>query len=125
MAITGSGVAITVLLFVGVMIALMEISKTNQEAEQENRVTTPMIGMTQRNGPWPKCLGMDGEECCVYIEAYARDVRDHKGCEIIGPTTTTTSVVVVVVDDEKKFDPHRVRVYVDEDSIVTDIPDRG
>ena len=73
----------------------------------------PMIGMSRREGPWPRCLKLDGESCCKLVESYAKDVRGnciivHDGDEV-----------------ENDFDKTRVRVYVDSSDAVTAIPDRG
>lgn len=76
-------------------------------------VRTPMIGMTFKQGPWPKCIGMDGDECCQYIMTYAKDIQDN--CVLVGPDEAVT----------EDFNTKRVRVYVDNDSIVTKAPSRG
>lgn len=72
-----------------------------------------MIGMSQRQGPWPKCLEMDGDSCCQYIEGYAKDVRGY--CLVINENDMVT----------EDFVSTRVRVFVDDDNVVTKIPDRG
>jgi hypothetical protein len=75
-------------------------------------ISPPMIRMSQYGGPWPKCLGIDCEECLNYIESYAEDL----GLVVIIPPNTT------LTDDFRK---DRVRIFVDDDCIVTAIPDRG
>ncbi len=74
---------------------------------------TPLIGLSQRQGPWPKCLGMESENCVRYIEALAEDVRGH--------------IEIIDIDRIVKFDfnPHRVRILVNETNFVIDTPRRG
>ena len=84
---------------------------------QESKIVPlPQIGgMSGSHGPWPACLGTSGEECKDMIESSAKDVAGN----------------VVVVTPEMKdslqddFDMHRVRVFVDSDGVVTEIPVRG
>ena len=75
-------------------------------------VKTPMIGLRYKNGPWPKCLGMDGDKCCAYIKSVTKQVDK---CESYPEGTRVT----------EDFDTARVRVWVDESNVVTKIPDRG
>lgn len=56
---------------------------------------------------------MAGEDCANYIDSYAEDL--HGRIYIISPGTAVT----------EDFLTDRVRIYVDEDGIVTTIPDRG
>ena len=72
-----------------------------------------MIRMSQFEGPWPKCLGMAGQDCADYIDSYAQDL--HGRIYIISSGTPVT----------EDFRTDRVRIYVDEDGIVTTIPNRG
>lgn len=81
--------------------------------KDENQVATPLIGFSQKQGPWPKCLGMESESCVHYIESLADDVRGH--VEVI-PIDS-----VITMD----FNPHRVRIFVNETNYVTKIPNRG
>lgn len=57
-------------------------------------------------GPWPECLGMQGEDCVSYIESQAEDVY----CLIVYPL---------------EYDYHRVWIHVDGKDIVTEAPSRG
>lgn len=76
----------------------------------------PQIGgMTGGHGPWPACLDMEGTACRSLIESYASDV--------IGNIVIITPEMVDELAND--FDMHRVRIYVDEDGIVTEIPVRG
>lgn len=72
-----------------------------------------MITMAQRHGPWPACLGMSGDDCVSYIEANSKDLRGR--VYIMKPGTPLT----------KDLQVDRVRVFVDDDGIVTKTPDRG
>jgi hypothetical protein len=56
---------------------------------------------------------MTGGDCVNYIDSYAEDLQGH--IYIISPGTAVT----------EDFQTDRVRIYVDEDGIVTAIPDRG
>lgn len=70
-----------------------------------------MVGM-HNNGPWPKCVGLIGEECAEYIENLTENINT----VIISPSDGTA---------KKGFDPYRVRIFVDDDNIVTVIPRLG
>jgi hypothetical protein len=75
-------------------------------------IAPPMIQLSQVQGPWPKCLGMEGSECVSYIQSSASGVEK---IEIVPPNA------VLLMD----FRTDRVRVYVNSEGIVTAIPDRG
>ena len=75
-------------------------------------VKTPMIGLRYKNGPWPKCLEMDGDDCCQYIESVAKEIDE---CVVVGENESVT----------EDFRTTRVRVFVDENRVVTKIPDKG
>ena len=75
-------------------------------------MTIPMIGMSNTRGPWPKCVGMTGDDCADYIETSIENVHT----VIIKPSDN---------DSGKNFDEHRVRIYVDDDNLVTSIPRLG
>lgn len=72
-----------------------------------------MVAMTSQQGPWPKCLGMLGDECVTYIESVT--TRDRIDIQIIEPGS-------IMIRD---FQKERVRIFIDENSIVDDIPRRG
>mmetsp|Transcript_49160 Transcript_49160/g.73056 ORF Transcript_49160/g.73056 Transcript_49160/m.73056 type:complete len:157 (+) Transcript_49160:155-625(+) len=59
------------------------------------------------NGPWPECLGWDGQDCMDYIQAEAPDIDN---CNIIQPT---------------KREHHRIYVVCDEFGVVVKVPHRG
>jgi hypothetical protein len=69
-----------------------------------------MIGMASKNGPWKECLGMDGNACCELINSLV-DVD----CQIIPENSMVTM----------DFREDRVRVFVNDDNVVTHIPSRG
>lgn len=76
-------------------------------------IAPPMIQLSQFQGPWPSCLGQDANDCVAFIQSNAR------------PSPSTIVVVfpgMIVTDDFRK---DRVRVYVNDDGVVTAIPDRG
>lgn len=75
-------------------------------------VSMPMIGMSNIRGPWPKCVGMTGDDCVEYVETSTENIH-------------TTIIKPLDADKGKKFDENRVRIYVDEDDIVTIIPRLG
>lgn len=66
---------------------------------------------SRREGPWPDCLGMDGQDCIQFIQIYAKDVE----CYILDPD------MMVTMD----FRTNRVWIRVDEEGIVNQIPKRG
>jgi hypothetical protein len=82
---------------------------------ETNIVRMPLIGGTeaQREGPWPACLGISGEECKTIIEANASDLRGN--VKIIPQDSMMTM----------DFRTDRVRIMVDDDGLVTRIPQRG
>ena len=60
-----------------------------------------------QNGPWPECVGWQGEDCANYIQ---------------GETTDSVSAEVM---DEIQPDIHRVVIRVDENNVVISMPKRG
>lgn len=64
-------------------------------------VQQPIIGGAgaNREGPWPQCIGLSGQQCVRLIEANAEDVR---GKVFIVPADS-----MVTMD----FDTSRVRVW--------------
>jgi hypothetical protein len=83
---------------------------------QASIVRMPLIGGTEskREGPWPECVGKTGEECKTLIEATGSS--DLKGNVQIIPAD-----FMVTMD----FRTDRVRIFVDEDGLVVEIPHRG
>lgn len=81
--------------------------------QQASRVATPSFSSSHKEGPWPACKGMDGAACCALIEGYAVDIRGQ--CLIIPENSFVTM----------DFRSTRVRVFVDNDNVVTSIPSRG
>jgi len=84
---------------------------SSQQVEQ-NRVSTPMLSTPKRNGPWPTCVGMDAEQCKTMIKSNSKHPLH---IEIIPEDSMVTMEV----------NPNRVRIRVDEDNVVTYVPDRG
>lgn len=74
-----------------------------------------MIGNVRmgKEGPWPKCVGMDGTECCNLVEGEAKQTRGN--CIVLSENSPVTM----------DFMTTRVRVFVDEDNVVTKIPHLG
>jgi hypothetical protein len=74
-------------------------------------VPMPMIGMSRKQGPWPKCVGMTGSDCSTYIESNADNLH----------------ITIVEPNDEviSDFDQDRVLIFIDDDGIVSAIPSRG
>lgn len=102
------------LLFVGLSISLIEIKEKRSEREQAMRVSTPMFGglnTRHAEGPWPECLTRSANACVNLLALYT----DGLGIEIVHPGEVV----------EEGFRMDRVRIYVDESSIVTAIPRRG
>jgi hypothetical protein len=75
----------------------------------------PLIGGSEskREGPWPECVGLAGEECQRIIEAHAVDVR--------GNVFLVDQDMMVTMD----FQTDRVRIFVDADGNVAKTPSRG
>jgi hypothetical protein len=72
-----------------------------------------MIAMASQQGPWPKCLGMTGQECATYV---------------VSSTTRDSLDVMIVVDGTivtSDFRKDRVRIFVNEEGIVEIVPGRG
>jgi hypothetical protein len=82
---------------------------------QASFVSMPMIGgaESKREGPWPECVGLSGEECRTLIQATASDVRGN--------------VVIMPVDSMMTMDfrTDRVRIFIDGNGIVVKSPHRG
>lgn len=65
------------------------------------------------SGPWDECLGMDGKECADLILNDSPDLIGH--IYIIPPNTPVT--------EDYRLD--RVRIMVDKNNMVMDVPGRG
>jgi hypothetical protein len=78
-------------------------------------VRMPMRGGAESNreGPWPECMGLSGEECRTLIQATASDLR---GNVFIMPENSMYTM---------DFRTDRVRIFVDGDGIVVKSPHRG
>jgi Potato inhibitor I family len=82
-----------------------------------------MIGNVRTNnkeGPWPVCLGMTGEECQAYVRHYACRNSDDDCQVVVVPLNDTAPSVLT-----KDFLPNRIRIFVNATGYVTLIPDRG
>jgi Potato inhibitor I family len=78
-----------------------------------NNITCPQLSLGGSAGPWPECLGENGDECCTLIESLAIDVQGN--CIVILEGSPVT----------KDLRMNRVRVFVSNVSVVTQIPRRG
>mmetsp|Transcript_10320 Transcript_10320/g.24851 ORF Transcript_10320/g.24851 Transcript_10320/m.24851 type:complete len:117 (+) Transcript_10320:83-433(+) len=109
---SASSLASILLLVTGLLYVVVQFSDSGSKASG-SIVSMPMIGMSNSRGPWPKCVGMTGDDCTDYIET--------------GNTGIHTTIIKPSDSDQqgKKFDEHRVRIYVDEDDIVDTIPRLG
>lgn len=84
-----------------------------------------MIGNVRTNnkeGPWPDCVGMTGEECQSYVRHYA--------CHSASNNKDPCQVVIVPLLDAaaavaQDFLPNRIRIFVNATGYVALIPDRG
>jgi hypothetical protein len=111
-----SSLAFVLMLIVGLSIALVSIKDKRSQAEVQQRVQMPKFGgvdTRHKEGPWPACLGMTGEKCMELIASY-------------------NSGNIIRIEIWKENDPatldfrtDRVRIIVDENGIVTTIPNRG
>jgi hypothetical protein len=75
--------------------------------------STNGLVVTSTTGPWPECIGWTGEECCHAITQTVPDVQGR--CYVIPAGSMVTMDYVTT----------RVRVFVDENKIVTKAPMRG
>ncbi len=98
------------LLLIGLMVASKNMKYQGQQYASEI-VPMPKISMASKQGPWPACVGMTGENCVSYIES------------------NTQGLTIVIVPDgsfvTKDFRTDRVRVWVDENDIVFSAPSKG
>jgi len=62
-------------------------------------------------GPWPECIGVDGDECCAIIN----DCNSALECHVVPEGSAATM----------DYREDRVRVFVDGQNIVRDEPNRG
>jgi hypothetical protein len=94
--------------------SLIILSLMNTQ-RQASFVTMPMIGgaESKREGPWPECVGLSGEECRTLILATASDVR---GNVVIMPQDAMMTM---------DFRTDRVRIFVNSENIVVKSPHRG
>lgn len=98
------------LLLIGLMIASDNLKYQGEHLATEI-VPMPKISMASKQGPWPACVGMTGEDCVSYIESNTE-----------GLTIVITSEGSVVT---KEFRTDRVRIWVDENDIVVTAPKKG
>jgi len=70
-------------------------------------------GEGNSQGPWKECLGMTFDDCKAVIAQAAPDLKN--AIFEIPPDSMVTM----------DYNTHRVRVYVDEQHIVTRVPQRG
>lgn len=70
---------------------------------------------SKHQGPWSKCLYMTSFECIKYIKECTAKLQSPHKMQIIRPGDT------VSLD----LDPRRVRIYVDDNNTVVEIPERG
>ena len=109
---SGTFLVSLLLLFFGTFVAIAALKGSSERRETANIVPLPRIGGgALKRGPWPGCLGLTADDCVALIETYATD------CHVVVITPDT-----VATDD---FDVNRVRVHVDDEGMVTDIPLRG
>jgi hypothetical protein len=112
--VSTSGLAFVLMFVVGLSIGLVSIKDRRSQVEEQTRVQMPKFGgldTRQKEGPWPACLGMNGEDCLELIASYAKDLH----IELIHPYEPSTN----------DFRPDRVRIFVDDSNVVTTIPNRG
>ena len=112
--VSTSGLAFVLMFVVGLSIGLVLIKEQRSKVEEQLRVQLPKFGgldTRQKEGPWPACLGMNGEDCLELIASYDKGLQ----IELIHPYEPST-------DD---FRPDRVRIFVDDANVVTTIPNRG
>lgn len=108
---SASALATILLLFIGLMAATSNLQFKGQQAAAQI-VDMPKISLASKSGPWPKCIGMTGEDCVSYIEENAND-------DLVVMLVPFGSMVTT------DFRTDRVRVFVDENDIVFAAPSRG
>jgi Potato inhibitor I family len=74
-----------------------------------------MIAMASQQGPWPKCLGLTGEDCAAYIESSTTQAQDSLDIVIVKHGSVSI----------RDFQKDRVRIFVDDQGIVNSIPGKG
>lgn len=70
---------------------------------------------SKHQGPWSECLFMTTNDCINYIQMCTSDLQSPHNIQIIRPGDAVTS----------ELDPKRVRIFIDENNTVTEIPERG
>lgn len=75
------------------------------------------IHESMHHGPWSECLSMTTNDCIKYIEKSTADLQSPYKLQIIKPGDALSSELLV--------DPKRVRIHVDENNTVVQIPERG
>jgi Potato inhibitor I family len=114
MGSSGSLLVSVILLFAGTLVAVVYLKTEGRNVENNKIVPLPQLGgIALRHGPWPGCLGLESDACKDIISSYAPNLE----IEVITP-----DMVDLIIDD---FNINRVRVYVDENDIVQDIPVKG
>jgi Potato inhibitor I family len=98
------------LLIIGLMAASTNLQYQGQQASNDI-VQMPRISMATKQGPWPTCVGMTGDDCIAYIEENTQEF-----------TIVLIPFGTMVTED---IQTDRVRVFVDSDGIVFQAPSRG
>lgn len=80
---------------------------TTDTTTTSTTTTNPYNNPTPKIGPWPECLGWQGEDCATYI---SQEIDDNPEIAIIRPGTPEI---------------HRVFVVVDQYNVVVKVPHRG
>jgi Potato inhibitor I family len=70
---------------------------------------------SKHQGPWSECLSMTAMDCIKYIEESTAELQSPHKIQIVGPGDT----------ESLDLDPRRVRIRVDENNTVVEIPERG
>ncbi|GAX15485.1 hypothetical protein FisN_8Lu264 [Fistulifera solaris] len=101
---------------VGIIIACSSIRQQGVQYNEAKMVPMPLVGGTERTmnaqGPWPACVGMEGEACLALIQAAAPDVQD---LQIVSEDAFMTM----------DYRTDRVRIMVNAQGFVAHIPSRG
>ena len=114
MGSSGGFIVSVILLFAGTLAAVVYLKTESRAVEASKIVPLPQIGGgALRGGPWPGCLGIEASNCVDIITSYAPKLE----IEVI-----KADMVDEIADD---FNPNRVRIYLDNDGLVAQIPARG
>lgn len=109
--LSATAVATVLIMAFALMAASSGMSSYESRLASSEIIPMPKMSMAIRQGPWPTCVGMSGDDCADYINGNTKGIH----IEILPEDS--------IVTEDIRAD--RVRIFVDEDGIVVAAPKKG